>query len=111
MEEQIADYLRGRGEDIEQDLKDGTPLDSILKEFFLSEKCVNIDYSKKLLTLDFDIFNHQPDETSNPKNPPNTPNPPGAITTPSIKPNPITFDIKKQSVDLQILNQYIHHLL
>ena len=67
MEEQISEYLKGKGEDIDKDLRDGKPLDSILNDFFLSNKCIDIDYSKKEMKLNFDIFNHQPDQSLTPK--------------------------------------------
>ena len=49
MEEQISEYLKGQGEDIEQDLRDGKPLDSILNDFFLSKHCIDIDYLFSIL--------------------------------------------------------------
>ena len=67
MEEQISEYLKGKEVDIEQDLRDGKPLDSILNDFFLSKQCIDIDYSKKEMNLYFDIFNHQPDQPPTPK--------------------------------------------
>ena len=89
MEEQISEYLKGKGVDIEQDLRDGKPLDSILNDFFLSKKCIDIDYSKKEMNLDFDIFNHQPDQSPTPK--------PKLNSRTSM---PVSFSTKQQSVRL-----------
>ena len=85
MEKQISEYLKGKGVDIEQDLRDGKPLDSILNDFFLSKKCIDIDYSKKEMNLDFDIFNHQPKAPQTPK--------------PKLRKSmPVSFSTKHQSV-------------
>ena len=85
MEKQISEYLKGKEVDIEQDLRDGKPLDSILNDFFLSKKCIDIDYSKKEMNLDFDIFNHQPKAPQTPK--------------PKLRKSmPVSFSTKHQSV-------------
>ena len=89
MEEQISEYLKGKGVDIEQDLRDGKPLDSILNDFFLSKECIDIDYSKKEMNLDFDIFNHQPDQSPTPK--------PKLNSRTSM---PVSFSKQQQSVNL-----------
>ena len=93
MEEQISEYLKGKGVDIEQDLRDGKPLDSILNDFFLSEKCIDIDYSKKEMKLNFDIFNHQPDQSPTPKPKPKP-------KQNSMTSMPVSFSNQQQSVNL-----------
>ena len=58
-EKLISDFLSSRGDFINSDIENGKPLASILKDYFESGRCINIDYKKKTMELSFDIFCHQ----------------------------------------------------
>ena len=58
-EKLISDFLSSRGDFITSDIENGKPLASILKDYFESGRCINIDYKKKTMELSFDIFCHQ----------------------------------------------------
>ena len=58
-EKLISDFLSSRGDSITSDIENGKPLASILKDYFESGRCINIDYKKKTMELSFDIFCHQ----------------------------------------------------
>ena len=59
-EKLISDFLSSRGDFITSDIENGKPLASILKDYFESGRCINIDYKKKTMELSFDIFCDKP---------------------------------------------------
>ena len=58
-EKLISDFLSTQGDFITSDIENGKPPASILKDYFESGRCINIDYKKKTMELSFDIFCHQ----------------------------------------------------
>ena len=63
-EKLISDFLSSRGDFINSDIENGKPLASILKDYFESGRCINIDYKKKTMELSFDISQKTPKKSN-----------------------------------------------
>ena len=59
-EQLISEFLATKGIRIAPDIEKGKPLASILKDYFKSPSCINMDYKKKTMELSFDIFCDKP---------------------------------------------------
>ena len=59
-EKLISEFLATKGIHIAPDIEKGKPLASILKDYFKSPSCINMDYKKKTMELSFDIFCDEP---------------------------------------------------
>ena len=60
VEQLISEFLATKGIRIAPDIEKGKPLASILKDYFKSPSCINMDYKKKTMELSFDIFCDKP---------------------------------------------------